>query len=239
MSQKDDLLSLNDDNKQQQDPPTTNDKQDNPPPQDDGNNDLLNLKDLDIPEKFYDKETKEVNLKALVQSYKELERKLHEKPPEPKYEGIPDELKDQFKEFNLTDEQAKGVYEWLSAEIAPELAKEQARLEQVKLRNYWNIKDEEKYKERIRQIREWTKENLPEDVAVELASTAQGVIAIETLMKAELLKGKMKVGDDTAQTVTEDDLYAVIEHPNFKNDPELQRKARRIQELLERQEQKS
>jgi hypothetical protein len=158
-----------------------------------------NLLNADVPEKFKDPKTGDVKIDALVQSYKELEKRLSQVPSAPKSHeeycveckhGLftPDaEVNKRLHAKGLTQEQVQEVYDLAAEKMMPmmmEIAAEyQADREVEKLINHFGGVDT--WREMSRQLLSFGRKNLPADVLDNLASSYEGVMALHRMMKGE------------------------------------------------------
>lgn len=159
-----------------------------------------------VPEKFW-KEGEGLQADALVKSYQELERTLHEKgkvPPET-YEITPpngvevgedesfltEEDTALFKEAGLTNDQAQQIVNYYFETAMPAIMEERGRAELANLAGQWDMKvDTEgnlphEFKQRLGEIRSWASDNLPEEVVSTLRTSAKGVEAMWQMMQAK------------------------------------------------------
>lgn len=151
----------------------------------------------DIPKKFKDPESGEVNMEALVKSYKELEKRLSQmpKPPSKAEEyciecthGLfqPDiEVNKRLYDKGFTQEQAQEVYNLAAERMIPmmrEMAMDyNADREVEKLIEHYG--GTQNWREISRQLLAFGKKNLPEDVLDTLSSSYEGVLALQRMMK--------------------------------------------------------
>ncbi|MCB1782392.1 MAG: hypothetical protein KDI13_00200 [Alphaproteobacteria bacterium] len=158
-----------------------------------------NLLTTDIPEKFKDPETGNLRAEALLQSYRELEKRLSQNTPAPKSpeeycidcaHGMfqPDpEINARLHALGFTQDQAQEVYNLAAEKMVPmiaELAAEfQADREVEKLIAHFG--SPEKWKEVSRQLLAFGNQNLPAEVLDNLASSYEGVLALYRMMKGE------------------------------------------------------
>lgn len=160
-----------------------------------------NLLDNDIPEKFKTDEGA-LNAPALLSSYKELEKKLSQGAPKPNVPDSPDmyeidvsaapfdvdpEINARLHQAGFTQEQAQEVYNLALEKLVPvinEMAAEfQADREVEKLINHYGGADQ--WKEISRQLLAFGRKALPPEVLDNMASSYDGVLALEKMMKSE------------------------------------------------------
>lgn len=190
-----------------------------------------NLLDNEIPEKFKDPETGSVKLNTLLQSYKELERKLSQKPLPPKSadeyyvdcsHGLFEEDKDlnrMFHDKGFTQDQVQFVYDMAAEKMVPmimEIAADfHADQEVEKLINHFGGAD--KWKEVSRQLLAFGQKNLPLDVLDTLASSYEGVLALYRMMKGEE-PSMSKDSITTGASSSEMELQAMMRDPKYWRD---------------------
>jgi hypothetical protein len=189
-----------------------------------------NLLDNEIPEKFKDAETGELRTDALLQSYRELEKKLSTGKAPPKapedycincehglFTADPDVNK-KLHALGLTDEQAQAVYDLAAERLVPmvvQIAGDfQADREVEKLVAHYGGPD--KWREISRQLLAFGQKNLPADVVDSLASSFEGVLALQRMMKSEE-PGLQKRGAP-AEGVSENDLTSMMRDPKYWRD---------------------
>lgn len=187
--------------------------------------------ELKAPDKFLDKETGEVNVKALLKSYLELEKKLSEKtnnsPVIPasideyeitcnhNYFESDDELNKKLLESGFTKEQAQLVYDLAEERMIPmiieiascfECDKEKARLEE-------KFGGKEKWKEVSRQLLQYAKNKLPEQVIKGLSSSYDGVIALYNMMIEDA--PAMSVPDEVEGSLPPEELHKMMQDKRY------------------------
>lgn len=156
-----------------------------------------NLLHAEIPEKFKNPETGEVNIGAMAKSYKELERRLSQTPAAPKspqeyciecMHGMfePDEeINARLHAKGFTQEQAQEVYDLAAEKMVPmvrELSADvKADREVEKLITHFG--GAAQWKEVSRQLLMFGQKHLPADVLENLASSFEGVLALHKMMK--------------------------------------------------------
>ncbi len=157
-----------------------------------------NLLNADIPEKFKNPETGEVQIDLLLKSYHELEQKLSAAPQAPKTpeeylincdHGMfqPDiEVNRRLYEKGFNPDQAQAVYDLAAERMMPMLkdvvAEFRAEREVEKLTNHFG--GSEQWRELSRQLLSFGKKNLPSDVLDNLSSSYEGVLALYRMMKS-------------------------------------------------------
>lgn len=158
-----------------------------------------------VPEKFWD-EKDGLQLENAMKSYAEMERKQSEGRPQPPEnyeikapEGI--DLGDDapmvgeedtalFKDLGLDNESAQKVVDHFWTNVLPVVAEARGEAELANLSAAWDMKAGEdgkpppEFKERLGKIREWGKNNLPEEVQQHLRKSASGVQAMWKMMES-------------------------------------------------------
>lgn len=165
-----------------------------------------NLLNADIPEKFKDPETGEVKVDIMAKSYKELEQKLSQSPSAPKSpqdyaikcdHGMfePDaHVNERLHKKGFTQDQAQEVYDLAAEKLMPVIRDimedVRADREVEKLINHFGGVSQ--WKEVSRQLLAFGRQNLPADVLNNMASSYEGIIALERMMKGgePSLKGR-------------------------------------------------
>ncbi len=158
-----------------------------------------NLLTEDIPEKFKDPQTGALRTDALMQSYRELEKKMSAVPSAPKSaddycinceHGMfePDaEVNARLHAMGLTQEQAQEVYNLAAEKLMPVIAgmsaEFQADREVEKLMGHFG--GAENWKEVSRQLLAFGQRNLPPDVLKNLSGSYEGVLALHKMMLSE------------------------------------------------------
>jgi hypothetical protein len=188
----------------------------------------------DIPSKFKNSETGEVQIGAMAQSYKELEKKLSQNPTAPK---TPEEycvdcnhgLFDVDVEMNkilhakgFTNEQVQTVYDLAAEKMLPmvvEMASDfQAEREVEKLVEHFG--GIEQWQEVSKQMLAFGQKHLPADVLDSLSSSYEGVLALHNMMKGEEPQISSKAqasnsGESDLQTMMRDPRYWRDKDPSF------------------------
>lgn len=151
-----------------------------------------------VPAKFWNPETQEIRVDALLKSYLELERKLSEtgrngppptatdyaiSVPNGLFEPDPD-INQRLFEAGFSPDQAQVVYD-LAAEYVLPLIREMAaefQAERELERLVERFGGEAKWREISRQILAWARKEMPEPVVEALSSTEAGIIAMYQMM---------------------------------------------------------
>ena len=194
-------------------------------------NETPTLLDDDIPAKFKDPDTGEVRVDALVQSYKELEKKMSSKDPGPKSpdeycidcsHGMfePDaEINQRLFDKGMTNEQVQEVYNLAKEKMVPmvrDINREyQADREIEKLINHYG--GSEQWKEVARQLLAFGQKNLPADVLDNLSSSFEGVLALERMMKSGE-PGLKKSATAASGSMDETELQSMMRDPKYWRD---------------------
>ncbi len=153
----------------------------------------------DIPKKFKNNETGEIEVAAMAQSYKELEKKLSQSPTIPKSAedycvncehglfAADDEMNKKFHEMGFSNDQVQFVYDLAAEKMVPmviEMANDfQAERELEKLVEYFG--GIEQWQEVSRQLLSFGQKNFPADILDSLSSSYEGVLALYNMMKGE------------------------------------------------------
>ncbi len=198
------------------------------------NNDVQmeeNLLNADIPTKFKNPETGEVQIDLLMKSYKALEKKLSQTPSIPKSADeycidcshgmfeYDSEINHRLHEEGFTQDQAQEVYNLASEKMVPmvrEIAADfKAEREVEKLVNHFG--GVEQWKEVSRQLLSFGRKNLPNDVLDNLSSSYEGVIALHRMMKGEepSLQRNVKQGE---QSINDVELSSMMRDPRYWKD---------------------
>jgi len=197
-----------------------------------------------VPEKFWNKEKKELNVEALLKSYKELEKKMSGKKKGEEEEGdgadnknnndqVPAAITEALKNLGLKPEQSVDLIKILKENILPDLAKDKAQIEKEKLKLSWGTKEEKDYNDRITSISEWGKANLDPIVLTELGSSAEGIKAIEALMVAGNKKMQLEKGDPDKsgnKKVTRGELMEMISDERYRTSREFRNQVMKLAE---------
>lgn len=154
--------------------------------------------DTEIPEKFKNPQTGEINIEALLKSYRELEKKQSCSPKLPKTpeeypincdHGMfePDiEVNRRLYEKGFTPDQAQAVYDLAAERMMPMLkdviAEFRAEREVEKLIGHFG--GNEQWRELSRQLLNYGTKHLPSDVLDNLSSSYEGVLALYRMMKS-------------------------------------------------------
>lgn len=180
-----------------------------------------------IPEKFKDPETGEVRTQALLQSYKELEKKLSQTPGVPK---SPDEycvncdhgLFEPDRDVNsrlhakgFTQDQAQEVYDLAAEKLVPMIAELSAdfQADREVERLVAHFGGPEKWREISRQLLAYGQKNLPADVLNGLSSSYEGVLALHRMMKGQTpaITRRSAEGQGTGEL----DLQSMMRDPRY------------------------
>ncbi len=191
-----------------------------------------NLLTNEIPEKFKDAETGGLKTDALLQSYRELEKRLSQSPSAPK---TPEEycidcshgLFESDAEVNkrlhakgFTDDQAQEVYNLAAEKMLPMImqitADFQADREVEKLVNHFGGPD--KWKEVSRQLLAFGKKNLAPDVLESLSASHEGVLALHRMMQSDEPGIKRAGSGKQAGAADEGELQGMMRDPRYWRD---------------------
>lgn len=188
-----------------------------------------------LPDKFWNEETGQVNLEALIEDYNYMASRddnlveIHNRNMPESYDKYmvkfphplldrDDEIFKRFYEKGFTNEQAQLVYDLANERVIPVLdslaSDYEAERQLDKLKRYFG--SEEKFSEVCRQISVWAKRNLQTDVYEALGSTADGVIALYKMMSSnEPSLGKDR---DFGEDLSEENLRKMMEDPRYWRD---------------------
>lgn len=188
----------------------------------------------DIPKKFKNTKTGEIEVAAMAQSYKELETKLSNAPTIPKshdeycincdhgFFDIDEDMNQRLHEKGFSNEQVQFVYDLAAEKMVPmvmEMANDfQAEKELEKLVEHFG--GIEQWQEIARQLLSFGQKNLPADVLDSLSSSYEGVLALHNMMNgtepsiaAQSSSGGGDEGD--LQTIMRDPRYWRDKDPSF------------------------
>ncbi len=187
-----------------------------------------NLLEIDVPEKFKNPETGEVQIEMMAKSYKELESKLSQVPSAPKSHheycidcshGLftaDDEVNKRMHEKGFTPEQAQEVYDLAAEKMVPmirEIAADfQADKEVEKLVQHFG--GAQKWQEVSRQLLAFGRQNMPEDVLDNMASSYEGVMALHRMMRGQE-PGLQRQAAHVKDGVDEMKLNAMMRDPKY------------------------
>lgn len=188
------------------------------------------LLDNEIPEKFKNAETGEVNISAMARSYRELENKMSQRPSAPKSpndycvdcsHGLFEadiEMNQKMHEQGFTNDQVQFVYDMAAEKMLPmivEMAGDfKADREVEKLIEHFG--GPEKWKEVSRQLLSFGQKTLPADALDSLSSSYEGVIALYNMMNGTEPKiGNKGEGDYKS---AEMDLQSMMKDPRYWRD---------------------
>lgn len=190
-----------------------------------------NLLEHDIPEKFKNAETGEVNVSAMAKSYKMLEQKLARTPKPVKSpneyciecdHGMfePDEeVNQRMFAMGLSHDQAQEVYNLAAEKMMPMIKELHADMvadrEVEKLITHFG--GTEQWKNVSRQLLAFGTKNMPEDVLDNLASSYEGVLALHRMMKGNepsLQRGTSK----TTGSIDGAELSSMMRDPKYWRD---------------------
>lgn len=184
-----------------------------------------------VPDKFKDPETGGIHVQQIVNSYRELEKKMSSKPGAPASaddyciecnHGLfgPDaDVNRRLHEKGLSQEQAQEVYNLAADKMVPlvrELAMEyEAEREVEKLVSHFGGADA--WQEVSRQLLSYGRQNLPEKTMENLASSYDGVLALYKMMKGQ--EPNLK-SDDAVSSAAPDDteLKSMMRDPKYWRD---------------------
>lgn len=196
-----------------------------------------------VPEKFWDSERGTLRSDALIKSYKELERKLGATPPQDLPETpddylveSPNKLITGDREVNarlhaagFTQEQAQLVYNLAAEKLLPMVA-EVASVFEAERQIERLVKEfggAERWRQASRQITAWGRATLPEPVFDALATTYEGVVALQGMMTKDEPSLLQDASND-GNVISEKSLREMMRDPRYWNDqdPDYVRKVR-------------
>lgn len=188
-----------------------------------------------LPEKFWNPETQEIRVDALLKSYLALETKLSQSvndcpacPDSPDAYDIktdhglftPDgDINARLHGKGLSNDQVQEVYDLAAEKMVPlivQMAQEfQADREVERLVEHFG--GQQQWKEVSRQLLAFGKQNLPTDVLDGLSGSYDGILALYRMMQNEEpdVSGN---GQAVSGTVTEDDLHTMMRDPKYWRD---------------------
>ncbi len=112
----------------------------------------------------------------------------------PKDIQIPDDMLDEFKKLDLSQDQVKGALELVASKLVPEFAKKSANLEKERLAVKWDMDAKSPdFTERMQRVSNWAVETIGADAAKMIARTAEGFLGLEMQMKASADRERVSV----------------------------------------------
>lgn len=205
--------------------------------------DQKNLKPQTLPEKFWDAETGELRLDALIQSYIALEKKLSTMIPVPgdgedksrlhRMLGVPEKAEDycvncdhglftpdtdmnaRLHERGFTPEQVQMVYDLAAEKLVPMILElsEEFKADREVERLTAAFGGPERWQEVSRQLLSFGRKNLPADVLRNLASSFEGVMALHRMMKGEDSTVSPRI--ESNASTSETDLRSMMRDPKY------------------------
>jgi len=189
-----------------------------------------------LPEKFWDSTTNQPRLEALARSYAELEKRLGGNagaPASPRDYRIverhplccsDDEVNQRLHGAGFSQEQAQLVYDLAHERLLPtvqHMAQEfESRRQIDKLVQHFGSR--ERWLEVSRQLGQWGQANLPPDLFEALASSFEGIVALERMMQsgepaigAQPSKGDDALGEKELRQMIADPRYWRDQDPTF------------------------
>lgn len=174
-----------------------------------------------LPEKFK-------NAEALAESYKNLEKRFHQKNDIPEkyeitYNDEPVELdegdQEFFKDLGLSQKQASTIYTQLMDTLVPQLQQAHLDTETAKLSGSWNMETGSmQFQERMQKVSNWATEHLPEEVVKNLRSSAKGVEAMFSMMRSQKGEGAQPSVSTSVPTTTPAQLKDMVKDPRYYTD---------------------
>lgn len=194
----------------------------------------------DIPEKFWDSEKGAIHTERLWRSYQELERQFssrknavpasHEdycldcgdRTPDPEVNAV-------LHKAGFSNDQAQLVYDLATHYVVTELENRDQRIkaEKVKGRLEEYFGGEERWAHVARQLSDWGKAHLPEDVMDAMSESFDGVLALHRMMASDE-PGIDNKTDTSSENLDEKALRKLMQDPKYwrDQDPALMAKVR-------------
>ncbi|MGH1403631.1 MAG: capsid assembly protein [Alphaproteobacteria bacterium] len=188
-----------------------------------------NLLNSEIPEKFKDPQTGQVNIEMMARSYKALEQRMSQLPTVPK---SPEEyciecdhslftadtdVNKRLYEKGFTQDQAQEVYNLAEEKLIPIIrqmaADYKADREVERLIEYFG--GVEKWKVVARQLYAFGNKTLSADVLDSMASSYEGVLALYRMMKGEEPNLHKDVGNNDVSGAEENELASMMRDPKY------------------------
>lgn len=199
-----------------------------------------------LPEKFWNAETGEIRVDALLQSYLELEKKLSGSLPMPdnddnkarvlKAIGVPDtaenysveikgglfdpdpEVNQRLHAKGFTQDQLQEVYDLAAERLVPTILDLAAEFQADRemQRLIEAFGGPEKWVEVSRQLLAFGRKNLSTEVLQGLSASYEGVMALYNMMKGG--EDKMQVAGETLLPTEEKDLQQMMRDPKYWRD---------------------
>lgn len=194
----------------------------------------------DIPEKFWDPEKGAIHTDRLWRSYQELERQFSSRTPtvpasHEDYcldcgDRTPDpEVNAVLHKAGFSNDQAQLVYDLATQYVVPELESRDQRIkaEKVKGRLEEYFGGEERWAHVARQLGDWGKTHLPEDVMDAMSGSFEGVLALHRMMASDE-PGIDNKTNATSENLDEKALRKLMQDPKYwrDQDPVLMTKVR-------------
>lgn len=190
----------------------------------------------EIPEKFWDAEAGALRVEALLKSYRELERRLSQRLAPPA-EGADEEERRRWREMLDIPEAPEGYaiearHELcgpdpaINARLLPLIAEaaQQFEADRQTERLHAHFGGEERFRRLAAQASAWGRSNLPPAVFEALATTCEGVIALERMMQG----GEPGLARDAAApaAMDEGELRRMMRDPRYwrQREPEFVRR---------------
>ncbi len=189
-----------------------------------------NLLVADVPEKFKDSKTGEVNMPEFAKSYRELEKQFAQRPTAPKTPEeysiecshglfeIDGEVNKRLYDKGFTQDQAQEVYNLAAEKMVPIIAQmardfEADRQVEKLISHFGGV---EKWKSVSRQLLSFGRKSLPEEVLENMSGSYEGVLALHRLMMSE----EPSLADDgySADVTDTGDLQSMMRDPRYWRD---------------------
>ncbi len=188
-----------------------------------------NLLNSDIPEKFKDPKTGEINVGMMARSYKALEQKMSQAPAIPK---SPDEyciecqhglfttdtdVNKRLHEKGFTQEQAQEVYNLAEEKLIPVIRQMAAdyKADREVERLIEHFGGVEKWKVVARQLYAFGRKNMNADVLDSMASSYEGVLALHRMMKGDEPDLQKQTVQNASSASEEKELASMMRDPKY------------------------
>lgn len=209
-----------------------------------GADSVVNEKPANLPDKFFDPQSGEIRVDALINSYLELERKLSTMMPRPETDedklcvmhmlGMPEtpeeyevevshglfdvdpEMNQRLHAGGFTLEQVQMVYDLAAEKLVPAILElsSEFQADSEVERLIAQFGGPERWKEMSRQLLAYGGKNLPPEVLENLAGSYEGVMALYRMMKGQE-PGVGTLQNGNDASVGEGDLRSMMRDPRY------------------------
>ena len=185
---------------------------------------------IDIPKKFLDPETNTLNVNTLLKSYMALEKHLSSKSNTDEsltnntetdhssdahdYEILP-EIDGSLKAIGLTRDQAEKIYELADDKLSTSLRELETERQLLQLEQHFG--GTTNWSRISAELANWAESNLKPEVYTNLASNADGVIAMHHMMTSSEPTTVGSV-DRSSGSLDEEALYELMRDPKYWRD---------------------